>query len=164
MIALEIKEPKELMSQLLGGMFDNFLLQEAVISQACVHSIDGALIPDYYTKEEAESLGLSNLRYMPFSQVRPMCLQLLKGPRKPGYFKFVFLLSPQNQANTIRHSGSSFGPDDVTGMFLNLTLKNNTITCTTGISYRIFSMDKSLEQAWDRMVAVFFRQHGIAVE
>lgn len=165
MVALEINEIGAFTNQLLkGGMFDNFLLQEAVISQAFDYTIDGSIHPDYYSEDEQEQLRLSGLKYIPFSQVRPICLEMLKGKRKPGYFKFVFLLSPKNQASTIRHSGTGFQPEDVTGMFLNLIYKNGSLTCTTGVSYRIFSLDKTLEKEWDRMAAVFFKQHGIAVE
>lgn len=165
MVALEINEIGVLINQLLkGGMFDNFLLQEAVISQAFDYTIDGTLNGDYYSEEEYEQLGLSGLKYIPFSHVRSICLEMIKGKRKPGYFKFVFLLSPKNQASTIIRSGSSFRPEDVTGMFLNLIYKNDILTCTTGISYRIFSLDKTLEKEWDRMVTLFFKQHGIAVE
>lgn len=165
MVALEINEIGALIHQLLkGGMFDNFLLQEAVISQAFDHTIDGTLNSDFYSEEENEQLGLAGLKYIPFSHVRPICLELIKGKRKPGYFKFIFLLSPANQAGTIAHSGSSIRPEDVTGMFLNLIYKNGSLTCTTGISYRVFSMDKTLEKEWDRMATVFFKQHGVAVE
>lgn len=165
MVALEINEIGTLINQLLkGGMFDNFLLQEAVISQAFQYTIDGTINKDYYSEEEYEQLGLSGLKYIPFSRVRPICLEMLKGKRKPGYFKFIFLLSPKNQAGTIARSGSSFRPEDVTGMFLNLIYKNGILTCTTGVSYRIFSPDKTLEKEWDRMAAVFFKQHGIAVK
>lgn len=165
MVALEITEIGALLQQMLKGtMFDHFLLQEAVISNACEHQIDGRITENYYTEEEAARMGLSGYRCVPFSMVRPICLEIMKGKRKPAFFKFVFLLSPENQANTIIHSGSSYRPEDVSGMFLNLIYKNSRLTCTTGVSYHIFSMDKSLEKEWDRLAAVFFRRHGIAAE
>lgn len=163
MVALEITEIGALIRQMLKeNMFDHFLLQEAVIATACEHQIDGSITEGYYTEEEKTQMGLSGCRYLPFSFLRPVCFEIMKGKRKPVFFRFVFLLSPKNQESTILHSGCSYRPEDVSGMFLNLTYKNDRLTCTTGISYHIFSMDRSLEQEWDRLAAVFFRQHQIA--
>jgi len=165
MTALQITEIGSLMNQMLkGNMFDSFLLKEASVTQAYETTIDGTVRESFYSAEEAERLGLTGFRYVPFSHVRPLCLNLLKGSRMPEAFRFVFLLSPQNQAGTISRSGTGFSTEDITGLFLNLIYRDNSLVCTTGISYRIFSMDKSLEAEWDRLVEVFFRQHGIAVD
>ncbi len=164
MVAFQIEEIGSVLNQMLTGtMFDTFLLKEATISQGWDTHIDGAIKEDFYSEEEKQQLQLEGLRFIPFSFVRPFCLNLMKGNRMPDAFRFVFLHSPKNQASTISHAGSHFSPEDITGLFLHLTYKNGTLTCTTGVSYRVFSMDKSLEQEWDRLVALFFKQHGIAV-
>ncbi len=164
MVAFQIEEVGTLLNQMLkGDLFDHFLLREASVSQGYTATIDGTLRPEFYSEEERTSLGLTGLSCLPFERVRPVCLALLKGNKKPESFRFVFLLSPGNQENTIAGSGTSFRTEDITGMFLNLNYKNNTLLCTTGISYRTFSLDKSLEAEWDRLVPLFFRQHGIAV-
>ncbi len=164
MVALQISEVGTLLNQMLkGDLFDRFLLREASVSQAFTTTIDGTIKPDFYSEEECRALGLSGLSYIPFARVRPLCLDLIKGSRKPDSFRFVFLLSPENQASTITRSGTAFRSEDISGLFLNLTYKNEILTCTTGISYRTFSMDRSLEQEWDRLAALFFKQHGIAV-
>ncbi len=165
MVAFQIEEIGPLLNLMLKGtMFDSFLLQEASVSQAFRTSIDGTLSNHFYSEDEIQQLGLSGLHFLPFSHIRPFCLNLMRGNRKPESFRFVFLLSPQNQANTVACSGSSFRTEDITGMFLNLCYKNETLTCTTGISYRVFSPDKSLEREWDRLAMLFFRRQGIAVK
>lgn len=165
MIALQITDLGTFMNSLLKGtMFDHFLLQEADITQAVSYTIDGAFNKDYYSEEELEEMDLTDVSFLPFSYIRPVCFELLKGKKKPVYFKFLFLLSPKNQASTIARSGSSFNSEDISAMYLNLTYKNNILTCTTGISYKLFSLDKTLEQEWDRLVKIFFRQNKIEVE
>jgi hypothetical protein len=57
-----------------------------------------------------------------------------------------------------------FTPQDVTGMFLNLKFQNGNLMLTTGVSYRIFSTDKSLEHEWDRLVEIFLKNHNIIIE
>lgn len=165
MIALQFADIKDFMNKLLcTDLFDHFLLQEAVISTYVTHTIDGRLNPDFFSPEDAPYDLIRQTAISPFSLLRPVCLQLMKGNRTPLGFRFVFQLSPENQRRTIEKSGSSFRTEDITGMFLNLKYQDQKLTCTTGISYRTFSMDKSLEQEWDRLITVFFRNHKIPYE
>ena len=162
MTALEISEIKPFMAQFLGGtLFDHFLLSEATIHTFSAYHIDGRLLKDFYSSEELEAHGLTDLPCIPFSLVRETCFSMMKGRNVPLYFQFVFQLSPENMQRTLAQCDSSFTPSDISAMFINLTFKVGKLTATTGISYRIFSLDKSLEQAWDKLVEKFFRKHDI---
>ena len=165
MIALKIPEVKYFMNQLLcAETFDNFLLQEAAIQKDITWNVDGRLHTDYYNKEELEEQSLTGLSFLPFGKVRSHCFNLIKGKRTPSHFKFVFLLSPANLARTVEQTHTSFTAADVSAMFLNLNFRNGELTLTTGVSYRIFSVDKSLEHEWDRMVKLFLKNHEITYE
>lgn len=165
MIALHILELRNFMNTLLcGETFDHFLLKEAVISNRITWNLDGVINQDFYSSDELESSGLAGLSFLPFGQIRPQCFDLIKGKRTPSYFKFVFLLSPVNLARTLEQIKSSFTPDDISGMFLNLKFQNGELHCTTGVSYRIFSTDRNLEHEWDALVKRFFTSHGIVFE
>ena len=165
MIALEFVDIKDFMHRLLcTDLFDHFLLPEATITTYVAHTIDGHLHPDFFSPEDAGYDALLQTAISPFSLLRPVCYQLIKGNRTPLGFKFVFQLSAQNQQRTIEKSGCSFQTEDITGMFLNIKYQDRKLTCTTGISYRTFSMDKSLEQEWDRLITVFFKNHKIPYE
>lgn len=165
MIALNIPEIKDFMNKLLcSETFDHFLLQEAVILNNMTWSLDGRLNTEFYSAEELETSGLDQLSFLPFSKVRPQCFNLIKGKHTPTYFKFVFLLSPANLARTLAQTQSSFTADDITGMFLNLKFQQGKLLLTTGISYRIFSADKSLEHEWDRLIQRFLKNHEISFE
>lgn len=165
MIALQITDIGLFMNRLLkDGIFDHFLLQEAVVAQAVTYHIDGTVNTDFFDENEGMPAGMSGLKYIPFERVRPICFELIRGKKKPGYFKFVFLLSPENQKNTVERSGSSFQDGDITAMYINLIYRNNALLCTTGIACRLFSLDKTLDREWNRLVQVFFKQHGIPFE
>jgi hypothetical protein len=165
MIALDILEIKDFMNKLLClETFDNFLIQEAVISGSTTWSLDGKINPDFYSEDELEETGLADLPYMPFGLVRTHCFNLIKGKRTPSYFKFVFLLSPTNLARTLEQTHSSYTTTDVSGCFLNLKFQHGKLLLTTGISYRIFSQDKSLDQEWDSLVKRFLKNHEISFE
>ena len=117
-----------------------------------------------YSSEELEEQGLSGLVFLPYGRVRQHCFDLIKGKRTPSYFKFVFLLSPDNLSRTLASMQTPFTPQDVTGMFLNLKFQNGNLMLTTGVSYRIFSTDKTLEHEWDRLVEIFLKNHIIVIE
>lgn len=165
MKVFQITNIKDFMNKLLcSELFDHFLLSEAFIQTKVAYTIDGRLTKEFWTKEELETEGLSDLPYAPFSQLRGSCYDLIKGKKTPVAFKFVFLLSPDNLANTLARSDSSFSPEDLSGVFLNLKYADGKLSCTTGISYKAFSLDKSFEQYWDKLAAKFLSAHGIDFE
>lgn len=165
MTAFEIKDIKQFMNRLLGSnIFDNFLLSEAMIVSNITYQLDGALQKSFYTEEQLEELGIKDMTYVPFSLVRTNCFDLIKGKNVPLSFRFVFLLSPDNMANTIARSHSNFRTEDIAGMFINLNYRGGKLTCTTGISYKTFSLEKTLEQEWDVLVEAFFKKNQIEIE
>lgn len=165
MTALKISNVKEFMNiLLLSETFDHFLLSEASITTFATMILDGQSYADFFSPEDEEYALIEKEAYVPFSFLRSFCLDFIKGKRTPVSFKFVFLLSKENQQKTLASLHSSFAPEDISGMYLNLKYQAGEIICTTGISYRNFSMDKSLDQAWDDMVMRFFKNHKILYE
>ena len=165
MISLQITDVKDFMAKLLKtDLFDHFLMPEAVITTSVTCHIDGTLNTSFFATDELDILGLNGLSTAPFSLFRPNCFDLIKGKRTPAYFKFVFLLSPENLIRTIAQSQTGFTASDISGCFLNLKFQNGELLLTTGVSYRIFSPDKSFEQEWDRMIKLFFKNHQIPFE
>ena len=70
----------------------------------------------------------------------------------------------KNIARLIEQNGLSTDPDQVQGLYLNIRYDGRSLTCVTGSSFKTFTMDKTLEHAWDEMVEKFFRQKGIEFE
>ncbi len=165
MISLQITDVRDFMAKLLKtDLFDHFLMPEAVITTAVTYRIDGHLNTSFYSTDELEILGLAGLSTAPFSLFRSTCFDLIKGKRTPSFFKFVFMLSPENLKNTLLCTGSSFSENDISGVYLNLHFKDQMLTCTTGVSCRIFSTDRSFETEWDELVCRFLKNHGISYE
>ena len=165
MISLQITDVRDFMAKLLKtDLFDHFLMPEAVITTSVTCHIDGTLNTSFFTTDELDILGLNGLSTAPFSLFRSNCFDLIKGKHTPSYFKFVFMLSPENLKNTLVHSGSSLSENDISGAYLNLHFKDQVLTCTTGVSYRVFSMDRSFENAWDELICRFLKNHGICHE
>lgn len=154
MIALEIVDVKDFMNKLLKTeVFDHFLLQEATIQSVATFQIDGTVKIEVWPEEPH--------RFFPFEQLKTQCFDLIKGKQTPSYFKFVFLLSEENLEKTLASLKSPFTIEDVTAVSMNLRFSNQKLILTTGVSYRIFTMDKSFENEWDRMVSVFLKKNEI---
>lgn len=162
MQALELTDIKDFMNKFLcTDTFDHFLLQEGVITMAATCTINGRITEDFYSSEEKEELGLTGLLFLPYGMLRSSCFNLIKGKKTPSSFHFILLLSPDNLSRTLADIGSSFTEQDISGMFLNIRFQNGALTLTTGVSYRIFSPDKTLEREWARLVCLFLKQQKI---
>lgn len=160
MISLKLTNRKIFMKHLLlTETFDYFLFIEGEITTFNKFSIDGYLQMDFFENEEKPALEFAF-----WKQVREFCFTIIKGKRTPLNFKFIFSLSPENIARLISQNQLDFQPEQVQGLYLNIRFDGNTLQCITGTSLKTFSMDKTLEQAWDKMVQKFFAQKEIAFE
>jgi len=163
MIALQIADIKTFMKKLLlTEVFDRFLLLEGSITTFNTFHIDGALQKSYYTAEEQEQMEDRSLSF--WGDVRPFCLELIKGKKTPLAFRFTFQLSAANTARLLAQTGIQIPPEQVRGLLMNLRYDGRSLQCTTGTSVSVFTLDKKLDHAWDDMVQKYFRQQGIPFE
>ena len=88
----------------------------------------------------------------------------MKGKRTPLHFRFIFSLSAPNITRLLEQEQLSFTSSDVQGLYLNFKYDGETLTCTTGTSMHLFTLDKSLETAWDKMVQRIFAKYEIPFE
>ena len=160
MIALKLTNRKLFMKHLLlTETFDHFLFIEGEITTFSKFSIDG-----YLQKSFFEDTEQPNVEFSFWKQIRDYCFSIIKGKQTPLNFKFIFSLSPENTARLITQNQLDFHPEDVQGLYLNIRFDGTDLLCITGTSLKTFSMDRSLEQAWDKMVQNFFIQKDIAFE
>ena len=160
MILLSISEVKEFMSKLLlSDTFDSFLFIEGAIVTFNTFSINGYLQKDFFDKDM-----IPERNYSLWKELREYCFSLIRGKRTPLRFKFVFGLSEPNIEKLLRQQGLSFTPQDVQGLYLNISYDGHSLRCVTGTSMNLFTLDKSLEEAWDNMVQKFFVQKEISFE
>ena len=160
MIALALPEVKECMSKLLlSEIFDPFYFIEGEIVTFNTFTLDG-----YLKKEFFEDGDLPKREYSLWKDVRECCFSLIKGKRTPLSFKFVLGLSNSNIEKLLTQQELDFKPQDVCGLYINLKYDGEKLQCITGTAVNLFTMDKSLEQAWDTMVQKFFTQKEIKHE
>lgn len=154
MVALEIEDLKEFTSRLfVGEAFDACLLVEARFATFGIFEIDGTVQKDYFNSGEMEEKRIG--AYVRWSAVKPFCYFLIKGKRLPVSFKIVFKLSPAAVERFLADRGIPMAPERVEGLYMNIRYEGQKLTCVTGTSLKIFTLDKTLEQQWDAAVKGF---------
>lgn len=160
MIALTLTEVKEAMSKLLlSDTFDSFFFIEGEIVTYNTFKIDGFLKKEFFEKDMIPARN-----YSLWKEVREFAFSLIRGKRTPLSFRFIFGLSEANIAKLLQQQKLDFRPQDVQGLYLNIRYDGQRLTCITGTSMNLFTLDKSLEHAWDQMVQRFFLQKNINIE
>ena len=142
MIAFSLTNTKEFMScLLLSDTFDHFSFIEGEIVTFNTFQIDGYIQKDFFDTDSE-----------------------LPGKRTPLSFRFIFSLSRKNIGRLISQSAPALDPESVQGLYLNIHYEGARLSCVTGTSFKTFSMDKTLEHAWDEMVEKFLKQKNIEFE
>lgn len=162
MRSFQIQDTRDFMKKLLMvDTFDTFQLSEASITTFASFHMDGLFHADYFGTQEEEAFSTEKDSYVLWKRIRPFFFDLTKGKNTPLSFRIVFRLAHHNVAKLLSQSGISLTAEDVDGLFLNIRYDENGLYCISGTSLRIFSLDKSLEHAWDAMLEKFFRQKAI---
>lgn len=164
MIALQIQDIKHFMNKLLlSQTFDNFLLVEGTVTTYNTFRIEGRIHKDFFTEEEQEELQMQKREFSLWKEVKPFCLELIKGKKTPLNFKFTFQLSKENTSRLLNSSGiTSILSESISGLLLNIRYDNGTLNVITATNLNLFTLDKALEHAWDDMVKRFLKQQEIS--
>lgn len=164
MIAIQITGTKNFMNQLLAGdTFDIFLLEEAVISTANTYTIDGHINKEFYSSEEQTPENIP-YDFQPWSEIKGMCFDLIKGKHTPLYFKFVFHLKPEHINALLAKEGSSFDLAQLKALVLTVKYDGTKAVLTTGSAYHSFIMSKEPENIWDKAFSRYLSTKEITFE
>ena len=164
MLALQITSLKNFMNQLLAGdTFDSFLLEEATISTANTYTIDGHINVDFFPMEERDTDSLP-YEFQPWSEMKGLCFNLIKGKRTPLFFKFVFHLKPEKAGALLKEQNCSVDLSAVRALVLNIRFDGTKAVLTTGTAYHTFIMSKDADIIWDKALMKYLSGKDIAFE
>lgn len=161
----KILDIKKFMNHMLRlETFDGFLLSEVTVNTKMSVVIDGHIPEGYYSQQERAEQGLANERCLFYREVRPVCYEVIRGKRQPESFRFVFLLSQEQTAELLEDCRLKIPLSDIANISLNVSFQNGELYITTGVTRRTFTMDKSLDFAWEQWVETFLRGQAITLE
>ena len=149
MISLKILEMNRFMAKLLKGEnFDVFLLKEGFLRTNIEYRFQGQLLTEYFDTSEQEKL---EEKYIYWGELRPTVFELIKGKRTPLAFSFTLLLTKNDTAQLLARRQVNIG-EDSPSLFLQIRFEYGEGHIVTGTARNIFTLDKSLEEAWDAEV------------
>jgi hypothetical protein len=152
------------MNELLtGDAFDIFLLEEATISTAITISIDGHVNVDFYPIAE-RTPELLPYEYQPWSEMKGLCFDLIKGKRTPLNLKFVMQLKPDKVKAMLEKEKLASKAASLKSLVLTIKYDGGKAILTTGSSYQTFVMDKTADVVWDRQISKYLAMKGIQFE
>lgn len=163
MVNLTLDTKKCMAELLLRDTFHEFLFIEGEITTFNKFSVDGLIRKEFYKDSpDEETIDSSKtISYSPWKKLKEFCFSIIKGKRTPLDFKFIFTLSEPMIEQVIKESDLDFRTEDVQGLYLNFRYDGSTLTCITGTSLKTFTLDKSLEHAFDKWTGAFFSAHDI---
>ena len=165
MILLHITSTRDFMSKLLlKDVFDRFLLSEASVTTYNAFHIDGRLRHDFYAFDEEKKESTAGRDYSLWGEVRPVCRDLIKGRNTPLSFHFILRLPDEDTEKIVTEISPDFSASDVDGLFLNIKFNFDGLFITTGTSLRVFTMDKSLDEAWDSYIKSLLTNNGVSFD
>lgn len=163
MISLNLPEVKTFMAKLLANTtFDSFLLREMELMTFTGFTITGQFNEAFFTKEELEERGEN--RSILWSEVRQIAYSMIKGSKTPLSLKIVFQLPEEPSVQLIDSFGGRLRKEEVGGLYLNVRFEKGELRIITGTAIKTFTLDKSLEQEWDKLVRNILKEQGIVFE
>ena len=164
MTALQITSMKIFMSKLLASeSFDIFLLEEAVIGTANTFTIDGRINKEFFHQENDEDV-LEIPEFRPWSELRNLCFDLIKGKRTPLFFRITFQLKPDLAASLLKKENCDIPPEQVKALALNIRYDGSKAVLTTATAYHTFLLSKEPDAIWDRALSKYLDREGIAYD
>lgn len=156
MFAAKVEDVKKMMGALLvGEIFDGFLCVEAKAETYYKMSVNGRVKKEFFGEEEAYGE-----EFMSWKDAKEFFYRMIRGKRLPGSIRVV--LAADGATVTRIAQENNVSPEGI-GLYLNLQYEKGSCLLTGGVSRPGFTMDRTLENAWDAYLEQFFKQNEIAV-
>lgn len=158
MIALSMTDVKKTMQTLLmATTFDSFLVQEIVITKDVTLALDGHIHPAFYTSEEiAADPSLTESEYATYKSMRNVIASFIQGSKTPLSFKFILHAPASYLKNLTSNPAFTGDPADIKALILTFRFEQGKLTCLTGTAYQTFTLDKSIDELWDKAICKSF--------
>lgn len=143
-------------------LFDDFTVEEATIDTFNTFTIDGRIHKEFF-KNSDDTEDIPNSEFSQWSSIRPIALNLIKGRHTPLGFKFILHLGDDMKLSVLEKSDMDISPEQIS-LGISIKFSQGEVIITTGVSYSIFTLDKSAEKAWDEYIPSFLESNGIEAD
>ncbi|MDE5777369.1 MAG: hypothetical protein K2I10_02495 [Lachnospiraceae bacterium] len=165
MQAIEILDIKQFMRLLFQtDTLDHYEMVSAEIRTDISYSIDGKLNQSFYNKDELSLLQLEKNFFLPWQYAKEKIFSLIKGKKTPCLLKLILKVNPIQAEDILSLSNSSLNSNDIDGFFLNIIFQENKLNVICGLSYKIFTMDRELENYFSKNIITLFKSKNITCQ
>lgn len=165
MQAIEILDIKQFMRLLFQtDTLDHYEMVSAEIRTDISYSIDGKLNQSFYNKDELSLLQLEKNFFLPWQYAKEKIFSLIKGKKTPSLLKLILKVNPIQAEDILSLSNSSLNSNDIDGFFLNIIFQENKLNVICGLSYKIFTMDRELENYFSENIITLFKSKDITCQ
>lgn len=154
MQAFEIMDVKEFTKRLfVTDTFDNMFVVEAEFLTFIKYSINGKINKAYFDEENENE-------YCLWRNIRQICFEIIKGKRTPTAFKLVLKFSEKFTRDWV---GENTTKEVEADMYLNIRYMDKKLHLISSFSPKIFSVERDLENLFDKFVVEMFKKLNIAL-
>lgn len=165
MQAIEILDIKQFMRLLFQtDTLDHYEMVSAEIRTDISYSIDGKLNQSFYNKDELSLLQLEKNFFLPWQYAKEKIFSLIKGKKTPSLLKLILKVNSIQAEDILSLSNSSLNSNDIDGFFLNIIFQENKLNVICGLSYKIFTMDRELENYFSENIITLFKSKNITCQ
>ena len=153
-----VEELKAFMAVLLRGeLFDSWEVTEAKVETFFELSVNGRLKKEFFEEEEKP-----NREYAKWGEIKELFFQAIKGKRIPGMLRIVLAADRAWTERILRECGKE-REEAGAALYLNIRYLAGGCQVISGVSHVGFTLDKTLDHAWDTALQEFFKKNGIVV-
>lgn len=165
MQTIEILDIKPFMQLLFQtNTLDSYEFVSAAIRTDMAYTLDGHINKEFFSEEELEQMNSDNTPYLFWQYAKEKIFQLIKGKKTPSQLKIVLKLSDRDTYSLLNSTHSSLTTADIDGMFVNILFQDGKLTIVCGVSYKIFTMDKSLENELTTNISAILKTASITCQ
>ena len=126
----------------LKDTFDELNLINASIKTFCTYNIDGKFERNFFKNDENSEVNNDRI-YCKWSELKGTATNLIKGHNTPLFMKFIF-------SSDLSIIGEDLNDDTVESLTLTVKFYENGLTLTSAVNRKNFSLNKSIDAAWDK--------------
>lgn len=160
MIQLTADDTRQFMQCLLRtDAFDGFLFHEMNLDVLHHYTFDGKINTAYLDTEEKSKY--EGQAYIEWHTIKPQINAILKASHTPTSMKITMSLSPKATIDVQNRLLGDMAVYPVQGFLINVQFDGTQVRIITGTNYNQFTLDKSIEKAFDLMIEKFFKRHEL---
>lgn len=157
MFSATVEELKNFMTVLLRGtVFDTWEVSEARVETFFELSVNGRLKKDFFEEETA------GREFIYWGEVKDIFFQTVRGKRLPGLLRIVLAADGKWTGKILAECGKEKEEAGAV-LYLNIRYTANGCQLVSGVSHPGFTMDKTLDAAWDKVLLDYLKENGIVV-